>query len=315
LWQTRFIPGLFSAKSNGIALLKIITAMKWFMSLATGLTISALSAAAQQPDTTRIVVHYKFTHVRDTTNRNNPDSDNWVLLVGKTSSAYRRYGTQTQQDIARQTKQPPTIAPGRNSALVYYQFFREKKLARRDPILFTNFVVSELLPVISWHISNDTASFGSLHCQKATCHFKGRDYIAWFCPDLPVAAGPWKLNGLPGVIVDACDNKKEVCFTFEGVERIETPVIANDKPYDGRPTMGGPLIAEGNQLIIKMPNNATPTTEKELARLNDLGRKDPKALVVALVGPQEPGTPGPKIDMVMAPAPVVNNPIELPEKK
>ncbi|HEY8897785.1 MAG TPA: GLPGLI family protein [Niastella sp.] len=289
--------------------------MKWSIALAAGLTISAPGTMAQKPDTAQIVVHYKFTHIRDTTNRNNPDSGNWVLLVGKTASAYRRYSTQTQQDIARQTKQPATIAAGRNSALVYYQFLREKKLVRRDPILFTNFVVSEPLPAISWHISNDTASFGSLHCQKATCHFKGRDYIAWFCPDLPVAAGPWKLNGLPGVIVDACDTKKEVCFSFDGIEKIETPVTVNEKPVDGRPPMGGPLIAEGNQLIIKMPNNATPTTEKELARLNELGRKDPKALVIALVGPQDPGTPGPKIDMVMAPEPVVNNPIELPEKR
>ncbi len=277
--------------------------------------ISTLGATAQHPDTAQVVVHYKFTHLRDTTDRSNPDRDNWVLLIGKTASAYRRYSTQVQQDIARQTKQTPAITATRPSALVYYQFFREKKLARRDPILFTNFVVSEALPVINWHISGETASFGSLHCQKATCHFMGRDYIAWFCPDLPVPAGPWKLNGLPGVIVEACDTKKEVCFMFDGIERIETPVVADDQPSDGRPPMGGgPLIAEGNQLIIKIPANATPTTEKELERLKELGRKDPKALVVALVGPQDPGTPGPKIDMRMAPAPVVNNPIELPEK-
>ncbi|HWB24361.1 MAG TPA: GLPGLI family protein [Chitinophagaceae bacterium] len=289
--------------------------MKSFL-LAIGLSCWALAAVAQQPDTARIAVHYKFTHIRDTTHPNNPDRRNMVLLVGKTASAYRAYGPQTQQDIARQTKQLSSAVPDRPSPLIYFQFIRDKKLSRRDPILFTNFVVSEPLPVIRWHISDDTASFGGLRCQKATCHFKGRDYIAWFCPDLPVPAGPWKLNGLPGVIVDACDTKKEVCFTFDGVERIVGPVVAGDESSNGRPPMGGgPLIAEGNQLIIKMPANATPTTEKELARLIELGRKDPKALVTALVGPQEPGTPGPKIDMMMAPAPVENNPIELPEKK
>jgi GLPGLI family protein len=67
-------------------------------------------------------------------------------------------------------------------------------------------------PLIDWKISSDTATFGGLHCQKATGHFKGRDYTAWFCPDLPVHTGPWKLNGLPGVIVDAHDAKNEVVF-------------------------------------------------------------------------------------------------------
>jgi GLPGLI family protein len=276
-----------------------------------------LGAAAQQPDTARVVVHYTFTHLRDTTQRNNPDRRNMVLIVGKASSAYRAYGQQTQEDIARQTKQPSGVAAGRPSGLVYYQFLREKKISRKDPILFTNFVVTEPMPLINWYITTDTASFGGLMCQKANCHFKGRDYTAWFCPDLPVAAGPWKLNGLPGVIIQACDAKKEVCFMFAGVERIDLPLVASNEHIGGpQPHIDGtPLIHEDNHLVIKLPDNATPTTEKELARLFALGRTDPKALVVALVGPQDPGTPGPKIDMMMDPLPVENNPIELPEKK
>lgn len=290
--------------------------MKWFIAFMMGLTLSASGATTQQPDTTRIVVHYKFMHLRDTTRRDNPVRDNMVLLVGKTASAYRSYDKQTQQDLARQTRQTPAISAGRPSGLVYYQFFRGKKLVRKEPILFSNFVISDALPVISWHINPDTANFGGLHCQKATCHFKGRDYIAWFCPDLPMPAGPWKLNGLPGIVVEAYDTKKEVCFTFDGIERIDTRIVADDQSSGGKPPMGGgPLFHEDNHLIIKLPDDATPTTEKELARLIELGRKDPKALVVALVGPQDPGTPGPKVDMMMAPAPVVNNPIELPEKQ
>jgi GLPGLI family protein len=291
--------------------------MKWITLSAAVLTISAFGASAQQPDTTQIVVHYKFMHLRDTTDRNNPERDNKVLLVGKAASAYRSYSHQTQQDIARQIKQVPAITPGRPSGLVYYQFLHEKKLIKKAPLLFTNFLVSEALPVINWHIATDTANFGGLHCQKATCHFKGRDYTAWFCPDLPIPAGPWKLNGLPGVIVDAYDTKKEVCFKFDGIERIGRPFIAGEKHPDGPqpPLPGTPLMFEDDHLIIKIPDDATPTTEKELARLYALGRKDPQALVIALVGSQDPGTPGPKIDMKMAPMPVENNPIELPEKR
>ena len=62
-------------------------------------------------------------------------------------------------------------------------------------------------------------------CQKATCHFRGRNYVAWFAPDIPVRQGPWKLGGLPGLILKAHDT--DSLYTFEAV-KVETgrhPII------------------------------------------------------------------------------------------
>ena len=78
---------------------------------------------------------------------------------------------------------------------------------------------SEPLPQQSWIITFDTHELLGYTCQKATCHFRGRNYVAWFAPDIPVRQGPWKLGGLPGLILKAHDI--DSLYTFEAV-KIET---------------------------------------------------------------------------------------------
>ena len=78
---------------------------------------------------------------------------------------------------------------------------------------------SEPLPQQSWIITFDTQELLGYTCQKATCHFRGRNYVAWFAPDIPVRQGPWKLGGLPGLILKAHD--ADTLYTFEAV-KIET---------------------------------------------------------------------------------------------
>ena len=258
--------------------------MKRFILTSMALIFSALMACAQQTDVAQIIVHYKFIHLRDTNNRAHPFTEDMVLLAGKRSSVFMAPARQL-------TGNAPPGLPVPKFGLEYYLFQPEKKLIRIEG-LFNNYEVTETFPLIDWHISNDTSTKGGLHCQKATVHFKGRDYIAWFCPSLPLHCGPWKLNGLPGVILEAYDTKKEVQFIFAGLDKGTSADV------------------------IRLPG-AIKTTDSELTRLKDLSQKNPdafsKALTIQAGG--VPGKNGPQIDMKPAPAPVINNPIELPEKK
>src|SRR3569833_8503 len=191
----------------------------------------AIAVRASAPtDTAQVLVHYKFTHVRDTTDRDHPYTENMALYIGKNSSAYRSYDNIQEQAEAKKAMEAALAnSPNgnvsfnrrrRGSPSEYYQFPNEKKLARKEPLVMDTYLINDAMPAIDWKISTDTATFGGLHCQKAAAHFKGRDYTAWFCPDMPLHVGPWKLNGLPGAIVQAYDAKKDVQFMFDCVEKV-----------------------------------------------------------------------------------------------
>lgn len=77
---------------------------------------------------------------------------------------------------------------------------------------YETYIVTEKIEKIPWVIENDYKQIGNLSCQKAIADFRGRKYTVWFTKDIPVTFGPWKLQGLPGLILEAVDETNEVQF-------------------------------------------------------------------------------------------------------
>lgn len=75
---------------------------------------------------------------------------------------------------------------------------------------------TEEMPVQNWEIGKDTLTILGYSCQQATCLFRGREYTVWFSMDIPLANGPWKFGGLPGLILKVSD--KDNLFNFECVK-------------------------------------------------------------------------------------------------
>ncbi|MDB4901226.1 MAG: hypothetical protein JWQ63_507 [Mucilaginibacter sp.] len=306
--------------------------MKKHLFLFTTLLLIAFAVKAQKSDLATAMVHYKFSHLKDTT-QTKPYTENMILMIGKSATVYKSYDRRLEDALVRkQIQEQMATGSGRininrngsGSSTEYYQLAAEKKLFRKEKLI-NSYLIEEPLPVINWKISADTASFGGLHCQKATTHFKGRDYTAWFCPDIPSQSGPWKLSGLPGLILEAYDTKKQVVFKFDGIEdmsKMAPPAESTapiQVPREGGGT--GKLIGEDDlntdPRAIQLPTDAIKTTEKEFTHLREAMRKDPNAFAqsaMAAAGANRPGGPQMQMKIQMSPD-VENNPIELPEKK
>lgn len=88
-----------------------------------------------------------------------------------------------------------------------------------SPIVFAReklgqwFLVSDTI-VIKWDIKDETKTSYNMTLQKAIGDFHGRRYTVWFNPLFPLSDGPWKFKGIPGLIIEAYDEKNHVKFDF-----------------------------------------------------------------------------------------------------
>lgn len=74
-------------------------------------------------------------------------------------------------------------------------------------------------PVIKdWKLIDETKMINTINCKKAEITFKGRNWIAWYSPDIPLPYGPYKFTGLPGLIVKITDDQRD--YDFELVKSV-----------------------------------------------------------------------------------------------
>lgn len=93
-------------------------------------------------------------------------------------------------------------------------------------------IVSDTLMPIKWIIKPEKKIIAGLECQKAHAFVRGRDYSAWFCPKIPINTGPWKLYGLPGLILEAYDSTGEITFSFQGLEYpMKNPMLLTNPTF------------------------------------------------------------------------------------
>jgi len=74
-----------------------------------------------------------------------------------------------------------------------------------EKILNKKFAVQEDTPKMKWEFLNEQKKIGEYNCEKVKTTFRGRTYEIWYTSEIPMASGPWKFNGLPGLILSVKD--------------------------------------------------------------------------------------------------------------
>jgi GLPGLI family protein len=70
---------------------------------------------------------------------------------------------------------------------------------------------------MEWEELDENKMIEGIPCRKAAADFRGRKYTAWYAPSITNSDGPWKLGGLPGLILEAYDEEKQWHVVFRSV--------------------------------------------------------------------------------------------------
>ena len=66
------------------------------------------------------------------------------------------------------------------------------------------------------------------HCHAAKCTYGGREWKVYYTNDIPLPYGPWKLNGVKGLVLKAEDSEHNFVFEAEGLTQKTQPIIRYD---------------------------------------------------------------------------------------
>ncbi len=212
--------------------------LKYFL-IVSVLFLSGLFCRAQEPVLFHIT--YEFTHVRDLSDKEKLFTDNMILSVDKNSSRYISEKMYDQLQSRTDSKTPdnmlitgkesgqrtvvsgsPLLIVDNDNVVVDEQILKDfttKKLSVWGAMGPKDYKTETTLPEIDWQIMNEHKTIGDYNCQKASGRYGGRTYEVWFTQDLPLQDGPWKLSGLPGLILEARDSRNEVAFVFKKIQK------------------------------------------------------------------------------------------------
>ena len=82
---------------------------------------------------------------------------------------------------------------------------------------------------MNWKVTKENKKLENYKLQKATTNFGGREWTAWFSPEIPFQEGPYKFAGLPGLIFELNDKENE--FTYKLLKSINLKDTFNTENF------------------------------------------------------------------------------------
>jgi GLPGLI family protein len=179
-------------------------------------------------------VTYDMTYVLDSTDLSNKKVDRMLLFIGDDYSAYSsrarlfKGSVVVKGNAGRTSRESITDFP-----YLIIKSLKTKQLYYTLQIVDDFFYYEQSSDLFNWTLLSETKEINGYKAQKATTTYSGRDYIAWFTPEIPFAEGPFKFNGLPGLILEIHDTQEHYYFKLTSFEKVKkpTPFRINLKNY------------------------------------------------------------------------------------
>lgn len=191
---------------------------------------------------------YDYRCCVDTTGSlaDNYSSDNMLLQIGPYGlskfSSYKNLCV----DSLLMSSTPEQIADaaieGKLSTgefMTVYKNYPAGRLVHTEKICQDWFRYDEEMPSLDWQLTDSVTTVLGYECRSARCKFRGRDWTVFYTEDIPLMDGPWKLHGLPGLIMKASDENGHYTFECIGIKsKADRPVTIYKVPFNNTDRKG-----------------------------------------------------------------------------
>lgn len=176
-------------------------------------------------DFSKMRVQYRVQMMKDTLRPEKLTEDMLMLQIGSKMSKSANYYKMINDSITRQqilsgkdVNEILNASRSRPQGDLLSSLFKNypvEKITTLDKVFTDKFYFEESIPDFQWKLEKGELEVLGYLCKKATTHFRGRTYEAWYAPEIPVSDGSWKFSGLPGLILKISDAKKQ--YDFEAI--------------------------------------------------------------------------------------------------
>ncbi len=212
--------------------------MQKFFSLILVVSLSAYSLNAQVIDKVKLRIHYA-TKFRVWENTKGMRQDEKVLDLGTTSSKfYSLWETRYWEIVDSVAKHGGSMQnalahspyPRSYDCYVVYKNYPIKGELTYTDKLLQDFIYQESMEKPVWRLVKGKDSIvANYRCQKAQTKYRGKVWNVWYTIDIPISDGPWKLYGLPGLILKAEDQDGNFVFECIQIENMNNTAMSIPK--------------------------------------------------------------------------------------
>lgn len=226
-----------------LALLAVISAVSDGKTLRRQLTIlpsSVPEAETLAVENMEFVYDYRCCVDTTGTLKDNYDSDNMLLQVGPGGmSKFSSYKNLTVDSILMRSTHEQIVdaaIEGKLSTGEFMTIFKNYpagRLTHTEKICQDWFRYDEEMPQLDWELTDSVTTVLGYDCLSAKCKFRGREWRVFYTEDIPLMDGPWKLHGLPGLIMKASDENGYYTFECIGIKsKADRPITIYKVPFN-----------------------------------------------------------------------------------
>lgn len=185
---------------------------------------------------------YDYRCCVDTTGRleDNISGDNMLLQIGPGGmSKFSSYRNLTVDSILMRSSREQIVdaaIEGKLSTgefMTIYKNHPSGRLTHTEKICEDWFRYDEEMPALDWELTDSVTTVLGYECRGAVCSFRGRKWNVFYSEEIPLADGPWKLHGLPGLIMKASDEKGHYTFECIGIKsKADRPITIYKVPFN-----------------------------------------------------------------------------------